>query len=153
MKTLTTLLALLFLLSCGNAPSEKSNDKPEKDTLVEKTDNKPETTEVENANKPVKEDNPMILKYKSVNAYEGMVSLVFEDENGDEYWFDYYDLDPEELGFYSTKQEAGAAIPEYIPNPQKMEKSYEVHYRLDSIEQELSGEVMEAKVITAINEI
>ena len=49
--------------------------------------------------------NTMVFTYKSVNAYQELVDLIFEDENGKEHWFNVLNApieDPYNNDFYTT---------------------------------------------------
>jgi hypothetical protein len=89
----------------------------------------------------------MYMVFVDINAFEGDVSLIFEDASGEDVWFSHFDIDLEEYGFYSTTVKDELSLPEYTVNPHKVGQIYEITYVIETVAGEYSGELEEMMIV------
>jgi len=89
----------------------------------------------------------MYMVFTDINAFEGDVSLVFEDASGEEVWFSHFDIDLEEYDFYTVKVKDELSLPDYTVNPDKVGQIYEITYVIETVEGEYSGEPEEIMIV------
>lgn len=89
----------------------------------------------------------MYMVFTDINAFEGDVSLVFEDASGEDVWFTHFDVNLEEYDFYTVKVKDELSLPEYAVNDDKVGQIYEITYVIEAVEGEYSGEPEEIMVV------
>ncbi len=89
----------------------------------------------------------MYMVFVDVNAFEGDVSLIFEDASGEDVWFSHFDVDLEQYDFYSTTVKDELSLPEYTVNSDKVGQIYEITYVIETVEGEYSGEPEEIMIV------
>jgi len=95
----------------------------------------------------------MTMTFKDISIYEFNVSLIFENENGEDVLFSYFDISPFELEFYFDEAPDGAMFPEYHVNSEKVGKQFLVTCIEKEVESEFTGEMEDVYVVMHIEPV
>jgi hypothetical protein len=95
----------------------------------------------------------MTMTFKNISIYEYNVSLIFENEAGEDVLFSYFDISPFELEFYFDEAPDGAMFPEYHVNSEKVGKQFLVTCIEKEVESEFTGEMESVYAVMHIEPI
>lgn len=89
----------------------------------------------------------MYMVFVDINAFEGDVSLIFEDASGEDVWFSHFDVDLDKYDFFTISVKDELSLPEYTVNEDKVGQIYEITYVIETVEGEYSGEPEEIMIV------
>jgi hypothetical protein len=92
----------------------------------------------------------IIATFQNINAFEGSISLIFKDADGRERWFSNFEVKIGKYQFYMTTKIKGQAMPDFLVNPRKIGKKYEITFRTEKRINDNSGEEQDVDFVTAI---
>jgi hypothetical protein len=95
----------------------------------------------------------LTMTFKDISIYEYNVSLIFENETGEDVLFSHFDISPFELEFYFDEAPEGAMFPDYHVNPEKVGKQFLVTCIKKEIESEFTGEMESVYVVMHIDPV
>ena len=149
MKYLIPVFCLFFIFpACKNNTSSDGND--------EKIDSTHQIIgkDVKSPIKNITEDENtefIIGTFKNINAYEGIISLLFLDEAGEEIYFTHFDCDIDE--FFTAKESEKDKLTDHKVVAEKIGIQFKITYQKEIVIGEFSGEEHKVKMVKIIEEI